>query len=119
MRRTYSIMKWACALAFVSAMGLMCAHGAANLPRAACVRGLPNGFTCQSFPRWQCTDPNNLNGACTACTGNNGLGASTCYPINNPASNCPAGVNPVQCGNTGTGKCKQVNNVWTCPNPAP
>jgi len=117
MRLSYSIIKWACALAFLGGIGLMCAHGAQVIvPAAACAKNV-NTLTCQSFPILQCGDPNNQNGACTTCNGNANLFQNTCYPVNNQFVNCLSNNNTMNCGASFSGTCRKDNNgVWQCVN---
>ena len=120
MRRIYSIMTWVCALAFVSGIGLMSTHGAQVLvPAATCAVNV-NTLTCQDFPKMQCSDPNNQNGVCKACSSNANLFQNTCYPVNNNVINCVSNNNTMNCGNSSSGTCRKDNNqVWQCVNQVP
>lgn len=116
MRQSYSIMKWACAVALVSGISLMSAHGAFSVLRYTCWP--TQGQKCNELYADQCTIQagTTYQGPCVDCRGNASLFNGTCVPVNNDADFCTTNGTSINCGNKYTGTCSLFGDLWLCLN---
>jgi hypothetical protein len=111
MRRTYSIMKWACAVVLITGMGLTTAHGA----KITFKNGLMcwvidnnTGTHCTDLGSLQCqTSGNGGDGKpCNWCANaNQVLFVKTCVPTNDKNNPCGTDGQSINCGNSYVGSC--------------
>src|SRR5260370_38709283 len=109
MRRTYSIMKWACAVVLITGMGLTTAHGAAIVfksPYRCWVIDAQHGTHCTDLGWYQC-QIQDAGSSCTWCQNTNGvLYPKTCVPYNGAINQCGTDGQNINCGNSFKESCQ-------------